>query len=239
MEERKVSVSPLLGGITLTSQLKSPTLVLLPPIQTIKRLADHLSHSIDWIECVTYSRSDLFVFSGGDHSDFESLAQQHGGRGLPGQGDNRGAFLLKTYLPSNVNLKFQIWYYILKVPHTWTEMDCRTPLSMACLTPTNRKVFTFLCHSWWLQFIGWNLFRVSRPRPNIENPLLLGEFSEILWGEGIRMVSFHLSLTKFTASVHFVGTFWYLRTTVTCFQEKYFFLHMWYVFAVNSNWNIC
>ena len=110
MEERKVSVSPLLGGITLTSQLKSPTLVLLPPIQTIKRLADHLSHSIDWIECVTYSRSDLFVFSGGDHSDFESLAQQPGGRGIPGQGDNRGAFLLKTYLPSNVNLKFQIWY---------------------------------------------------------------------------------------------------------------------------------
>ena len=28
----------------------------------------------------------------------------------------------------------------IEVPHTWTEMDCRTPLSMACLTPTSRKV---------------------------------------------------------------------------------------------------
>ena len=28
----------------------------------------------------------------------------------------------------------------IEVPHTWTEMDCKTPLSPACLSPSARKV---------------------------------------------------------------------------------------------------
>ena len=29
---------------------------------------------------------------------------------------------------------------IIEVPHTWTEMDCRTPLSPACLPPQGIRV---------------------------------------------------------------------------------------------------
>ena len=99
--------------------LKSPTLLLLltsPPYTNgIKRLADHLSHSIDWSECVTYSRSDLSIFQAAITATSRALHSS-----LEGE----------VYLDR----------VTIEVPHTWTEMDCRTPLSMACLTPTSRKV---------------------------------------------------------------------------------------------------
>ena len=88
-------------------------------IQTIKRLADHLSHSIDWIECETYSRSDLFLFQAAITATSRALH-------------------------SSLDREVYLDRVTIEVPHTWTEMDCRTPLSMACLTPTSRKVILFL-----------------------------------------------------------------------------------------------
>ena len=40
-------------------------------------------------------------------------------------------------------LHFQM---IIEVPHTWTEMDCRTPLSPACLPPQGIRVGASYCN---------------------------------------------------------------------------------------------
>ena len=112
-------------------------------IQTIRRLTDHLSQPINQIESLTYCLWWPFLVPGGDHSDIEGPAQQSGGRGLPRSRYHWGAniYAIIWHNISWYTLYFDIWYVEnIQVPHTWTEMDCRTPLSMDCLTPTSRKV---------------------------------------------------------------------------------------------------
>ena len=126
MGVRKVSLSPLLGksppwwdNTCRPAQESHPGFAPhFPAIQTIKRLAGHLSHPIDWIEWATYSRSDLSYFQ---------------------------AAITATSRALHSSLEREVYLdrVTIEVPHTWTEMDCRTPLSMACLTPTSRKVNFF------------------------------------------------------------------------------------------------